>query len=388
MQATQSTQVAQSAQGDNVQSARIGMPTPFASPKPAIVPAPPGAPAPPIARPTVAPAVPPTGTNPLYDPPAGTYPNFPQSQFLQRLPLTPTVNANTAAWLAKLGTLGFGNLQFAANAAGAMQDYGFPIYRTAYGANAMPVKIHCTEPWGKCKVEGTTVYLDARERPQDGGNPGHDSHLAIVDTQTGLEYDFWGTQWPPKNGILNVAWGGSCPLSGQGYASCSATSSGTALSIGIIRAKDLAAAVQTGGTLPYALQSGVKCSNGFVAPLTSSDGKTAGCPPQGSRLYLAMHDADVNATAASGIVKAIMRTIDEDHYGMFITDTSGGENGFSLIAENDVSYTAEGLPAPFVNQIVPLAQSEGMSGTTPSNNLYYIPLTTTGIDLPSMLKFL
>ena len=290
--------------------------------------------------------------------------------------------------MSNLGTLGFGNFQFAANSAGAIQDYGFPVYAPASGSNAMAVKVHCTEPWGVCSVEGKTVYVDPREQPQDDGNPGHDSHLAIVDPVSGREYDFWATQWPPSNGVLTVGWGGSCPLSGPGYASCSATASGTALSIGIVRAKDLVAAVQSGGTLPYALQAAVKCSNGFIAPLTSSDGKTPGCPPQGARAYLAMHDADVNATAASGIVKAIKRTIDEDHYGMFVTETNGGENGFSLVTENDVTYTAFGLPGPFVNQIVPLAQSEGMAGTSPFNNLYYIPLTTTGINLATNMKFL
>jgi hypothetical protein len=280
------------------------------------------------------------------------------------------------------------NLQFAANTSGASSDFGYPVYTMASGSKAIAVKVHCTEPWGICAPEGHKLYVESGERPEDGGAAGKDSHFAIVDSGSGNEYDFWNTQWPPANGVLTVGWGGLCSLSGTGYNNCGATASGTALSIGIIRAKDLVAAVQKNGALPYALQVGVKCTNGFVAPFTTSDGSAAGCPPEGARAYLAMHDADVNATSSSGIVKALLRTIDEDHFGMFITDQNGGQDGFSLVTENDVSYTAFGMPGPFVSQVIPLAISEGMNGTSPFENVYYMPLTASGIDFASKLKFL
>jgi hypothetical protein len=122
--------------------------------------------------------------------------------------------------------------------------------------------------------------------------------------------------------------------------------------------------------------------------MTTSDGATPGCPPEGARAYLALHDSDVNASGATDIVKAILRTIDEDHYGMFIIDT-GGSPGFGLMAESDVTYTAFGFPGPLVTQLVPLAQSEGISNAAqPFNGDWYIPLTATGIDLSSEIKFL
>jgi hypothetical protein len=330
----------------------------------------------------------PSGTAGPYDPPAGTYSLFPASAFLQKIPQNPAVNSQTSAWLSHLGTLGFGQLQFAANASGITSDYNYPIYRMASGSTAIAVKVHCTEPWGTCSVEGKTVYVDSRALPEDGGNVG-DSHFAIVDPGAGMEYDFWGTKWPPVGGKLTVSWGGKCALSGTGYSGCAATGSGTALSLGIIRASDLLAAVANGGTLPYALASSVKCTDGYISPFTASDGTTAGCPPEGARAYLAMHDSDVNATSASNIVKVLMRTMDEDHYGMFITDIDGGESGFSLVGESDLSYTTFGLPGPFVTNVVPEAVTEGLLGSSaPFNNVFYIQLSTTGIDLSSKIKFL
>jgi hypothetical protein len=177
-------------------------------------------------------------------------------------------------------------------------------------------------------------------------------------------------------------------LSGPGYATCSATASGAALSLGIIRAKDLVAAVSNGGTLPYALAVDVKCSNGFVPPMTSGYSTSAGCPPLGARAYLALHDSDVNGTGAPGIVKALLRTIDEDHYGMFLVDENGGEDGFTLTAESDVSYTAFGLSGPLNTTVVPLAQSEGLLTAQPFNGVWYVQLPATGLNLANQIKFL
>jgi hypothetical protein len=324
-----------------------------------------------------------------YDPPAGVFPFFPTSIFHERIPKNPSVNPNTATWLSSLGTLGIGKLQFAENSAGLANDFTYPIYPMAsVAAGGMPVKIHCTEPWGTCNVEGKTVYVMPNERPEDYGSGG-DEHMTLVDVAHDKEYDFWGTQWPPSNGTLTINWGGSCSLSGDGYSHCSATATSTPLSVGIIRVNDLLRAIRgPRGSLPYALQVATKCSNGSVAPMISGDGHKAGCAPEGSRVYLAMHDGEVDAGAQSPIEKAILRTIDEDHYGMIITDTNGGEDGFSIQAESDLTYTAFGKPGPLVNELIPEATKEGMGGTAPWNNTYYLQLPMTGIDFTNELKFL
>jgi hypothetical protein len=259
----------------------------------------------------------------------------------------------------------------------------------ANASTSVPVKIHCTEPWGTCNVEGKTVYIDPRELPEDGGKSGEDSHLALIDNTGGKEYDFWGAQWPPQNGLLTISWGGECTLSGNGYDGCSSTATSTPLSVGIIRVSDLMLAIQSPtGSLPYAIAAAVKCSDGYIKPMDGGDGHTQGCPPEGSRVYLAMHDADVDATNEPPIAQAILRTLDEDHYGMILTDTNGGASGFSLAYESDLTYTTFGQPGPLVNTLVPEAAREGISGTNPYNNMYYLSVPYGGVNLANNLKFL
>jgi hypothetical protein len=291
-----------------------------------------------------------------------------------------------------LGTLNFGQLQFSANpagTAGAAKDYGFPVFpNSSRSQGGIPVTVHCTEPWGTCNLEGQTIYVDPREMPQDGGTAGQDSHITLIDNASGREYDLWHTTWPESNGVLTVGWAGYCNLGSNGVGGCVGDASDTPITAGLIRAKDLIAAMQSpNGTLPYALRAAVMCSNGYVSPATNTDGHTSGCPPQGARAYLALHDADVNASGATALMKAILRTLDEDHYGLIITDTDGGQSGFQLQRENDTTYTAFGQAGPFATQIVPIAQSEGYAMNV-SNNEYYLPLTATGINLANSMKFL
>ncbi len=329
-----------------------------------------------------------------YDPEPGTYPFFPSSIFLQKIPHDPSVNPNSSAWLARLGTLSLGKFQFAApGASDISQDYGYPIYpMSARAPGAMRVRIHCTAGWGRCGVEGQTVYVTPRELPEDGGAPGEDSHLTLIDAEARVEYDLFGVLWPPKDGTLTAAWGGPCALDGDGYDGhgCGATATGTPLSIGIIRARDLLLAAKTpNGALPYALQTAVKCTNGKVPPMTGSDGHTAGCAPQGSRVYLAMHDAQVDAGSDSPIEKALLRTIDEDHFGMIISDTNGGQDGFSLQSESDLTYTAFGEPGPSTNELLPELRREGLlRGSAPYKGIYYVTLPFKDVDFAHKLKFL
>jgi hypothetical protein len=310
--------------------------------------------------------------------------------YREKIPSNPTVNANSDAWLARLGELGLGKFQFAENAAGLSKDYSYPIYpMSALVPGAVPVKIHCTETWGTCKLEGKTVYLAPSELPEDSGAPG-DGHMTFIDSSAGKEDDLFVTHLPAKNGVLTIDWGGTCNLDGSGAdnGGCSATAASTPLSLGIIRANDLLLAIKSPvGSLPYALQVGTKCSNGVVPPAINGDGHTPGCAPQGSRVYLAMHDTEVDATTLTPIAKAILRTIDEDHYGMILTDTNGGEDGFSLQCESGLTYTAFGKPDPWTTLFVPEAKNEGLN-TKPYKDEYYIPLPLSGVDLAGKLKFL
>lgn len=323
-----------------------------------------------------APAPSPAQSIAAYDPPAGVAPYFPGNPFSQRIPNPPTVNPNSAAWVAGLGDFSLNTLT-AYTPAGILHDHHQPVYFNHSGSNT-PVTIHCTANFGHipCNTEGMPVYVDWRETPQNGGAPGEDDHLALIDPAEGYEYDFWGVTWPPSGGILTTKWAGRCALSGNGFtnpsytgkrwnAGCASQAAGAPISLGLIRAKDLLAAVQTGGTLPQAIAVAVTCPGPGPLPapfLGSGDGKCPGNAPEGSRLYLAMHDSDVNALGVAPIVGAILRTLDEDHYGAFIVERGGKQSGIQMFAEADATYTVWGQPGPFLTQYVAEAAREGLPG--------------------------
>lgn len=330
----------------------------------------------------------------MYNPAAGVVPYFPTSPFSQQISNPPTVNANSAGWLASwkaLGTFAISPIFVYTSRAPNPLEIAFPIYYNHAGSN-MPVKIHCTANYGNipCNVEGMTVYIDPRELPQNGGENapgggGDDAHWALIDPTGGYEYTLWATQWPPVNGVLTAAWGGRCALNGNGFTNpsysgpnwnsgCVATASGTPLSSGVIRVIDLLAAVQSGGVLPQALDYSFGCT-GPVSQLpppflSGGDGQCPGAQTEGAHMYLAMHDAQVNALGLPAITSVLLRTLDEDHYGAFCIDSgSGAAPGILFNIESDETYAAFGLPSPWLTQFLPAAQSEGLPiFSVPSQN--------------------
>jgi hypothetical protein len=259
---------------------------------------------------------------------------------------------------------------------GESNDYGFPIYLAQPGAPLL--KGHCTESWGTCGVEGKSFAIDPRSEPENAGVQG-DRHLGIIDISSEIEADFWGTTpYPYTNGEIVNAWGGECGLLGDGYVPgvCSSTATGTPLSIGIIRAQDLMLALNDpNGTLPYALQAAVKCSDGHIPPMQGSDGTTAGCMPQGSRVTLNMTMAQATASTPYPIVAVLLRTIVK--YGLIVTDTNGGQSGFSLQHEDDLDRMSFGLPGPLLTTVIPEACREALPGAcSASNHDYYVEFPT------------
>jgi hypothetical protein len=117
-----------------------------------------------------------------------------------------------------------------------------------------------------------------------------------------------------------------------------------------------------------------------VYPATFSDGgntdATPACkgalgangrPPEGTRFFLDMSDADVNATSNAPYVKVVLRTLDREHYGGTITDTNWSG--------------APGLAFGFLR--------EGWSALARERPLFTrdLPITTNGIDLATKLRF-
>jgi hypothetical protein len=309
---------------------------------------------------------------------------------VQKIPSNPQPDPSSSAWISEsqIGNT-IGRFQFFANSSGYAQDVTYPIYYTVASSDphAETIKISCSGYAGAgCPANGVKLSVDSRVLPEDYGASG-DRHIAFIDKAGGYEHDLFQAQWPPVNGILTAKEGGQCALGGTGFSGgdCDATASGVPLSLGTIRATDLLAAIgNPNGSLPYAIAVSTKCNLGWIAPALNGDNGGESCetgPPDGARFYLAMHDSDVNALDAPNIVKVLLRTLDEDHYGAMLTDTNGGGAEMSMSRESDLTYTVYGEPGPWVSQFVPEAVNEGLTGASaPSNGEYFID-----VPLPSNL---
>jgi hypothetical protein len=361
--------------------ARTVTPTPKPTPTPTPKPTP---------TPTPTPKPTPTATFLVYNPAAGTYRLFPQSPMLQKIPSNPQPDPSSSAWIAEsqIGNT-IGRLQFFSDPSGYAQDVSYPIYYTVASSDphAETIKISCSGYTNAgCPANGVKLSVDSRVLPEDFGTNG-DRHITFIDTAGGYEHDLFQAAWPPSSGILTAKQGGQCALTGTGFSGgdCSATASGTPASLGLIRATDLLAAIgNPNGSLPYAIAVATKCNYGYIAPAVNGDNGNDSCetgPPDGARFYLAMHDAAVNALNAPNIVKVLLRTLDEDHYGAMLTDTNGGGAEMSMSRESDLTYTVYGEPGPWVSQFVPEARNEGLTGASaPFEGEYFIDL-----PLPSNL---
>ena len=178
--------------------------------------------------------------------------------------------------------------------------------------------------------------------------------------------------------------GGACAYDGDGTDCSGSTATGIATSLGAIDPRDVKRAEKNAhGTLPYAIATSALCASPtWVYPASFSDGantdntpachdgtKPNGRPPEGTRYFLDMSDADVNATSNPPYAKVILRTLDREHFGGTITDTNwAGAPGlsFAFLRDGWAAYANLGLPA---------------TGSVP------LPITSNGIDLASKLRF-
>jgi hypothetical protein len=345
-----------------------------------------------------------------YDPPPGVQPFFPASPFLQQLPASPNVMSNSASMLSYFQSccgnqsFGFRPVRVFASLPNT-KEIAFPMYLNHSGSNT-PVTIDCTVRYGgkPCNVQGMTVYVDDREIPQGQ----KDGHWILIDPAAGYEYVLYQTQWPPANGVLTASYGGRCALSGNGFtnpsysgpawnAGCNGDASSAPLSIGTVRAKDWLSALATNGVLPGALSYAAAC-NGVSAvtggkmpkpfPPTHGDGclGQGQAPAEGSRIFLALHDAAVNALNVPALSKVLLRTLDEDHYGAIMVDTGGnGYSGLGVNVESDSTYEAWGQPGPWLNAWLPEARAEALPGATSPHTggggqLWEVQIPVTGVN--------
>jgi hypothetical protein len=261
------------------------------------------------------------------------------SPFNTALAASPQLVANSSAITSRV--VGFGPPgKHASGTADTADDWSHPIY---FSRPTDPTyTVRCTDPW--CNVDGMRVQIPAQARPAGGG----DGHLAVIDQQSGWEYDFWQVQQKPAaGGILVVTSGGRTRVDGDGRGA-GATASGFGLAAGTIRPAELAA-----GQIDHALFMAVKCTNGTsVWPADPNNhGRScseiglpdANAPAMGQHFFLDMSDAQIDALNEPPWEKTILRAM--ARYGMFVGDTGGDAWGIQF--ESGSSYTSFGYQDPW-----------------------------------------
>jgi len=267
-----------------------------------------------------------------------------QSPFNRRLPPSPRLDPSSAAIVQK--TLSWGNNSyFWGGTAGTDADWAAAVY---YSRPSDPLfTIHCWR-YACPKLEGRQVRIPQRAEPAHS----LDGHMAVVDQQNHLEYDFSRAgQLPAGGGILQIASGGATAIGTPDSDGRFGDSTAAELGLlgGMIRPAELEA-----GRIEHALITGVYCSGGSVWPAGDNPGRlcsslgisNSGAPKIGQRLYLAISDAEIDALPAPPWRKAILRAY--AHYGAYVGDTTGQGGNLGLGAESGQSWLSFGYADPWV----------------------------------------
>jgi hypothetical protein len=330
---------------------------------------------------------------PSAPPPALHCRHFAASPMCRPLPAKPNVSPFSAAWVETQRQPGrpfiFSGLGIEADAhPGDPHDNSFPLYRDA-GASSIAHVVRCggvaysAYVCGKFHMAGASVRLPAGAFP--AGDTDH--HLAVEDDAGNRELDFYGATIPnaQPGSPFDVLTAGQCPYDGDGSDCSGSTATNIASSLGVIDPVIVRAEERDPhGSLPYALATSLLCaSSAWVYPASFSDGfdtdRTPACrdhlgpngrPPEGVRYFLDVSDAAIDATANAAYDKVILRTLDREHFGGTITDTNwAGAPGPALVSLRD------GWRPIFDEAEISPDSTGGL------------PITTDGIDLPSVFKF-
>lgn len=251
-------------------------------------------------------------------------------------------------------------------------DWYHPVY---YSQPTDPVyTVRCLRDWGTCEVEGMEVRIPSGARPAAGS----DGHLAVVDQEAGIEYDFWRVRpLPPDGGTLLVSWGGLTEITGDGLGA-GATAAKFGLLAGIIRAPEIRA-----GRIDHALLATVACTAPSVVypaqglAATCDDGAPA--PAVGQHIWLDLSHDEIDGLDVPEWKRTILHAFAT--YGAYVGDT-GGNEGFGLHFESGSTYTSFGVEDP----LVAFARDQE-SGVSTRDGRYHFDLGS-GIDWHEHLRIL
>ncbi len=239
------------------------------------------------------------------------------------------------------------------------RDFGIATYHTQPGD---PTKtVTCVEDYGgQCDLEGVEVpmppgALPSGVWPLESPDDDWDSHLTVIDHESGKEYDLWNIRAMDSE-TVTIKWGGLANVRGYGLGSDAVASRNGAIA-GMVRAEELRA-----GKIDHALAMFVPCTEGYVYPATKGglDCSDSGFDPEdrpamGAHFQLPSDPALL--AAAPPWKRAILEAL--DRYGAYVVDTSGTEGVWGVKHESPVGYTSQGEKDPFVELAIDSGLSSG-----------------------------
>jgi hypothetical protein len=244
-----------------------------------------------------------------------------------------------------------------------------PLYFASASDPVMTVD--CTGEYGpmSCGGGNGVTTNGARIHVPAGAEPtaNWDGHLTIIETDTGMEYDFW-----------HASVSGSTITAGTGAVFSTSSSDGTndggdaaslALTAGLLRPSELAS-----GHIDHALVISVPCVNangadvGWVWPASGGWGEPCGeywnedsssAPPIGSLFKLNLSDAQIAASGAPAWEQTIMTAL--AHYGAYAEDTNGSwhDEGMAIFMQDAASFTNLGRGDAWASTITALGGRNG-----------------------------
>jgi hypothetical protein len=282
-------------------------------------------------------------------PPAGWQLPYSQNPFSVQActsdPCSPALDKNSTSQVA--GIMAGGALDLGDIYEGYPGDNDFPIY---YASTSDPTyTVTCDD--GGCGAGTVTVKIP------DGAyaSGGSDHHLAVIDLSAGTETDFWefndnktgtGTTTPVYGGgSISAGSAGYCTI--FSFASNANSCANSSIAAGTpVQPQTLDPREILSGNISHTLYVAVGCDqNGFVFPATHSDGQCAAGPKVGSRVWLDLTDAQINALRDPPWAKTILHAM--HRYGFTVSDSTGGSTRMAFANLAAQSFTIWGLADPW-----------------------------------------
>jgi hypothetical protein len=198
-------------------------------------------------------------------------------------------------------------------------EFGVPVYE-AVGSTPRS-RVDCTEAWGLCDLEREPVPIPDVARP----SPGSDGAMVVLDSSTGVSYDFWQAR-RERDGWWSVSWGGVVDTTGDGYTpGAGQTGAGVPRLAGVVRTSEVEQ-----GIIPHALvfSTDNACRGEHRYPASKTDGASDrdDCIPQGARIQLDPAidvDGIPDITPGERMVARALQT-----YGAYAIDNGGARMAF------------------------------------------------------------